>query len=244
MHLKKWIIPAALVLAVLAGAWRLGAPEAPSESSAAPEEQLSTQAASPESDSASASLTPPEETTLSGNSEEPETVPSQEKAPVPENAPDSQKPQPETPAQPPEEAGSAEPVCTLSIRCDTIWENPDQLDSSKAGLVPEDGVLYAETTCAFAQGESVFDLLLRETRSAGLHLEFVNTPVYGSAYIEGIGNLYEFDCGPLSGWVYSVNGAFPNYGCSKYTLQDGDQVVWQYTCDLGADVGGDNGAWS
>ena len=62
--------------------------------------------------------------------------------------------------------------------------------------------------------------------------------------IEGIANLYEFDGGPLSGWVYSVNGVFPNYGSSKYALKDGDQVLWQYTCDLGADVGGDNGAWS
>lgn len=36
------------------------------------------------------------------------------------------------------------------------------------------------------------------------------TPAYNSAYIEGIGNLYEFDCGNLSGWMYSVNGVWPD----------------------------------
>ena len=69
-------------------------------------------------------------------------------------------------------------------------------------------------------------------------MEFSVTPIYDSAYIEGIANLYEFDCGELSGWMYRVNGWFPNYGCSRYVLQDGDTVEWLYTCDLGEDVGG------
>ncbi len=41
--------------------------------------------------------------------------------------------------------------------------------------------------------------------------------MYNSYYVEGIGNLYEFDCGKESGWMYKVNGRFPNYGCSSYT---------------------------
>lgn len=38
--------------------------------------------------------------------------------------------------------------------------------------------------------------------------------------------------------MYKVNGWFPNYGCSRYQLQAGDDVQWLYTCDLGLDVGG------
>ena len=56
-------------------------------------------------------------------------------------------------------------------------------------------------------------------------------------YVSGINNLYEFDCGKDSGWMYCVNGWYPNYGCSKYTLEDGDTVEWRYTCNLGRDVG-------
>ena len=64
------------------------------------------------------------------------------------------------------------------------------------------------------------------------------TPIYNSAYIEGIANLYEFDVGNESGWMFRVNDWFPNYGCSRYVLKDGDTVEWVYTCDLGKDVGG------
>ena len=138
----------------------------------------------------------------------------------------------------------AAPTCTLTVHCGTLLDHLEDMEEAKRDLVPSDGVLWAEQTVSFTEGESVFDVLLREMQSSKTHLEYVNTPFYHSAYSEGIGNLYEFDGGPLSGWVYSVNGEFPNYGSSRYTLQDGDSVVWQYTCDLGADVGGDNGAWS
>ena len=88
------------------------------------------------------------------------------------------------------------------------------------------------------QGETAFDLLQRLCRENGISMESSWSPLYKTAYIEGIANLYEFDCGKLSGWMYSVNGEFPNYGCSGYTLQDGDVICWVYTCDLGEDVGG------
>ena len=131
-------------------------------------------------------------------------------------------------------------TCTLSVRCDTILQNIGWLDSEKVDIVPKDGVIFAEKTVTFYEGESVFNLLMREMKRNKIHMEFENTPIYNSAYIEGIANLYEFDCGELSGWMYKVNGWFPNYGCSRYQLKAGDKVEWVYTCDLGIDVGGYN----
>jgi len=128
-------------------------------------------------------------------------------------------------------------TCTLTVRCDTILDNMAWLDPAKTELVPADGVIFPETTVTFYEGESVFNILQREMKKAGIHLEFENTPIYNSAYIEGIANLYEFDCGELSGWTYRVNGWAPNYGCSRYQLQPGDTVEWLYTCKLGLDVG-------
>lgn len=129
-------------------------------------------------------------------------------------------------------------TCTLSVRCDTILKNISWLDPEKVELVPEDGVIFAAQKVTFYEGESVFNLLQREMKKNKIHMEFMNTPIYNSAYIEGIHNLYEFDCGELSGWMYQVNGWFPNYGCSRYQLKEGDVVEWVYTCDLGRDVGG------
>ena len=73
-------------------------------------------------------------------------------------------------------------------------------------------------------------------------MEASYTAMYESYYVEGINHLYEFDGGELSGWMYKVNGQFPNYGCSSYTVKAGDVIVWLYTCDLGKDVG-DNSMW-
>ena len=131
--------------------------------------------------------------------------------------------------------------CTLSVRCDTILDNMDDVDPEKVELVPEDGVIYETKTVTFYEGESVFNVLQREMKLSKTHLEFVNTPIYNSAYIEGINNLYEFDCGELSGWMYRVNDWFPNYGCSRYVLEDGDVIEWIFTCDLGRDIGGSEG---
>lgn len=129
-------------------------------------------------------------------------------------------------------------TCTFSVRCDSILDHLTWLDPKKAGLIPADGVIYEQRTVSFYEGESVFDLLLREMKDHKIHLEFTNTPMNNSAYIEGINNIYEFDCGGLSGWIYKVNGWVPNYGSSRYQLKQGDKVEWVYTCDLGADANG------
>jgi len=128
---------------------------------------------------------------------------------------------------------------TLLISCKTILDNLESFDQSKLEVLPENGIVYYAKDVEFYEGETVYDVLLRETRSGRIHMESVSSPVYGSAYIEGINNIYEFDCGELSGWMYRVNGWFPSYGCSRYVLKDGDQIEWLYTCDLGRDIGGD-----
>ncbi len=131
--------------------------------------------------------------------------------------------------------------CTIEIRCDTILDNMGNLKSGKEGYVPSSGKILSKTKVSFSDGETVYDVLKRVCGSAGIQLEYSWTPLYNSYYIEGINHLYEFDCGSESGWMYKVNGWFPNYGCSSYYLEDGDSIVWCYTCNgLGADVGGSN----
>ena len=120
--------------------------------------------------------------------------------------------------------GDGEYTCTLSISCATILDNLELCDPEKVELVPEDGWILEPMTVTFYEGESVFNVLQRTCKQQKIHMEFTNTPVYNSAYIEGIGNLYEFDVGNLSGWMYKVNGWFPNYGCSRYQLKDGDVI--------------------
>lgn len=130
-------------------------------------------------------------------------------------------------------------TCTLSVRCDTILDNMSDFDKDKAEILPNNGIILKETEVVFYEGETVFNLLRREMKKNKIHMEFNEVPMYGSAYVEGIANIYEFDCGELSGWMYKVNDWFPNYGCSRYKLKEHDKVEWIYTCDLGRDIGGD-----
>ena len=128
-------------------------------------------------------------------------------------------------------------TCTLYIECTSILENLDRFNADKMEVLPADGIVYARREVVFYEGESVFDVLLRETQQNRIHMEYEMTPIYNSNYIEGINNLYEFDCGELSGWMYCVNGWYPNYGCSRYQVKAGDVIEWHYTCDLGRDLG-------
>ena len=152
--------------------------------------------------------------------------------------PTDPKPEPEPPSSsqntPPEEQAT---TCSISIVCSTVLDHLDWLTAGKEDILPAGGVMLAATEVEPQEGETVFSLLQRVTRENGIPMEANFTPGTGSAYVEGIGNLYEFDCGQRSGWLYFVNGISPGYSCSEYTLKPGDRVEWIYTCDLGQDVG-------
>ena len=190
----------------------------------------------------------PEQSAPPAQPEAPAPVtPTQPQTPAPPVAPVDPVPPEQTPPPtqsetpppvPPEQAEITDTklVCSLEIRCDKLLGNPD-LDPDKAELIPADGVLFAAQDIEFFEGESVFNVLQRALKQNKQHLEFAQSPLYNSAYIEGICNLYAYDCGALSGWMYRVNDWYPNYGCSQYALQSGDAIVWDYTCDLGADLG-------
>ena len=135
---------------------------------------------------------------------------------------------------------NTENICTITIRCDTVLDNQNLLEEAKVPYVPADGVILPEIEVEFTPGENVFDVLQRVCEAADIPLEYSWTPLYDSYYLEGICHLYEFDCGPESGWMYQVSGKFPNYGCSSYEVQPGDRIEWLYSCiGLGADLGAD-----
>lgn len=132
---------------------------------------------------------------------------------------------------------------TISIVCDTLreeknWEKLDnQLKDTK--YVPEDGVILQETTYVLRPGDTVYDILNRVCRYNKIQMDSIGAgdTSYGSTYIKGINYVYEFSCGPLSGWLYRVNDEYPGVGCANYRLQDKDRITWVYSCDLGKDVG-------
>ncbi len=137
-----------------------------------------------------------------------------------------------------EELGDETVDVSIEIRCDVLSEDLSKLKKSELReYVPKDGAVLKETTVTMNKGASVFDVLNKVCRNKNIQLETSYTPAYGAYYVEGINYLYEFDAGNLSGWTYQVNGKTPSYGCSSYIVKSGDKITWQYTCDLGKDVG-------
>lgn len=133
---------------------------------------------------------------------------------------------------------STESTVTFSISARSILSNWSKLVKEKRSFVPGDGWILPPTQVPLKAGDSVYDLLVRITKEKGIQMESQWTPMYDAYYVSGIHQLYEFDCGNLSGWMYQVNGWSPNYGCSKYKdLHPGDEISWEYTCDLGHDIG-------
>lgn len=149
--------------------------------------------------------------------------------PIPEGKPKPVEPQQQT-------TEDSRVYCTFSISCSTILDNKDKMSYDIADIVPSDGWILKPQKVEITEGESVFDVLTRVCRDKKIHMEYSWTPIYNSAYIEGIANIYEFDCGELSGWMYKVNDWYPNYGCSRYVIKNGDTVEWNYTCNSGRDL--------
>lgn len=122
-------------------------------------------------------------------------------------------------------------IVSLEIRCDTV--------AGREEYLPADGVILAKTELSVSEGTSAFDLLNEAARAYDIQIEYEGTAAGDEfAYVEGIGYLYQYDFGELSGWVFLVNGDMPDTGCGSYLVGNGDEIVWYYTTELGKDIEG------
>jgi hypothetical protein len=117
--------------------------------------------------------------------------------------------------------------------------NRDRLRPELRRHVPANGLILAKTSVEVERGATAFDVLQAVTRANRIPMSFqgASANIYNSVYIQGINHIFEFDAGPRSGWMYSINGTFPNRGMSAVTVNNGDTIRMVYTLDLGCDLG-------
>lgn len=115
--------------------------------------------------------------------------------------------------------------CVISVSCEEILRHMDELKEEKKSLVPENGMILEEITVE-AEEKSALELLEKELRENKIHFD------KAGAYIKGIGNLYEKDCGAYSGWIYTVNGEYVEKSADAYYPKDGDVIEWSYMTGL------------
>ncbi len=98
----------------------------------------------------------------------------------------------------------------------------------------DSGVILPKTEYEIAQGDTVYDILLEACTQNRIQLE--TNGVEGSIYVESINNIYEFDFGELSGWMYYVNRESPSKSCGDYVLSDNDSINFIYSTQMGNDI--------
>lgn len=105
-------------------------------------------------------------------------------------------------------------------------------------------VWIPETGYRLKPDSTVYDLFTRALSDKGLDSEGAS-----GGYVSAIkapdsfGGFWlgEFDNGSGSGWVYTVNGDYPDVALTDYTLSDGDSVVWSYVDDYKEELPDDMG---
>lgn len=125
---------------------------------------------------------------------------------------------------------------TVTIDCTRILDNMDALDGNLHGFVPSSGYIVKGQSFRLKEGANAYMALQTVCKELDIPLDASYTPIYNSFYIKGIGYLYEKSVGRKSGWLYLVNGEIPKVSASTYTLKEGDQVTFMYTCNGGNDV--------
>lgn len=112
----------------------------------------------------------------------------------------------------------------------------NQAESVQISIYGLDGKpILSNVRYEFKKGESVADALKNVTRTHHIQCEI------RGGYVKGIQNLYEFDEGPSSGWLYKVNGTFMSVGSGNVKVKAGDRIEWLYTLDMGVGQGAPQG---
>ncbi len=120
-------------------------------------------------------------------------------------------------------------TCTVTVECNSVLNHMSDLKEGHEEFVPDDGYIIKDYTYKAKKGYTAYDALKDACKKNDIKLTAKSTS-YGT-YVSGINNLDEFDCGDQSGWMYSVNGQFPNTSCGNLTVKDKDNIIFEYVCE-------------
>jgi hypothetical protein len=124
----------------------------------------------------------------------------------------------------PEKVAEAETETQLEAEAEVA--SPTSITISITG--DEDkGVILKPTAWEWEEGDDVLDVLKEVTKSNKIPLEYKGAGML--TYVEGIANLYEFDQGSNSGWLFKINGKFATRSAGAVKLSIGDNVEWIYS---------------
>ena len=113
----------------------------------------------------------------------------------------------------------------VSISIEQIKEDVSVLNEAKQAILPQGDYILEPTNVSFEEGDSAIEVLQEVCKEQKIQLEL------SDSYIQGIGNIYEFDAGDMSGWLFKVNGEMPTLGADAYLVEEDDELNWYYCVD-------------
>lgn len=119
-------------------------------------------------------------------------------------------------------------TCTVFIDCSSILDNMENLKPGHEAFVPNNGIILHKTSVTVSGTATAYDAVKLACEKSGVKMN-VSSSGFGK-YIAGFDNIDEKDCGAYSGWKYKVNDTYPSKSCDKYKLNQGDSIVFLYTC--------------
>lgn len=139
-----------------------------------------------------------------------------------------------------EETKSQTEKSTVVNTPDTVAASDEQVTAASAAqnhvtktlsvkIIGLDEFLF-EKSIEYKEDMTALDATLIATEGTEYTVEYSGGK--STAYIKGIGGLYEKEHGAMSGWCYMVNGEKINKGCGRYKLSAGDELRWEYCTDF------------
>ena len=120
---------------------------------------------------------------------------------------------------------------------------------SKVDFATPLGVLISPTRVPYSAGDTVATVTLRLLDALNIKYSSTGAAAKGGMFYlaairsflvsdgTSIDSFGEFDAGSGSGWMISWNNWFINMSTAEFEVEDSDIIKWQYTCQLGTDIG-------
>lgn len=123
-------------------------------------------------------------------------------------------------------------VCTVLTACSNHMPPCEPENAAMTVTISitgkDDEIILSDFPVGIYDGNTVLDVLVYATKKNNIQVDYIGFDK--TAYIKGINNLYEFDFGSASGWIYAINDPdnCPTVSCGAYAPEDKDQIIWKY----------------
>ena len=148
-------------------------------------------------------------------------------------------------------------MCVCILAAAAVFFSPESFTAHAADSLGTVTVVFENTTLSeddgaawygsytaeieIADADTLETILTKAGEKLGLEL-VISSGDYG-LYIEEAGGLKEADGGDMGGFLFTINGWFPDAGIGNYSVSNGieagDTIALLYSCAWGADVGND-----